>query len=59
MPASTRAIFELPGMPPVHYEPGHITVKVAQQSFAPKLALPIILPVDDYNYNINGADIAD
>jgi hypothetical protein len=59
MPASTRAIFELPGMPPVHHKPDHITVEVAQQFFAPKLALPIILPIDDYNYNINGVDIAD
>jgi hypothetical protein len=59
MPASTRAIFELPGMPPVHYKSDYITVEVAQRFFAPKLALPIILPMDDYNYNINRVDIID
>ena len=59
MTASTRAIFELPGMPPVHHEPGHIIVEAAQRFFAPKLALPVILPIDDYNYNMNGVDIAD
>jgi hypothetical protein len=59
MPASTRAIFELPGMPLVHYKPDHITVEVAQRFFALKLTLPIILPIDDYNYNINRVDIAD
>jgi hypothetical protein len=59
MTASTRAIFELPDMPPVHHEPGHIVVEAAQRFFAPKLALPVILPIDDYNYNMNGVDIAD
>jgi hypothetical protein len=59
MPASTRAIFKLPRMPLVHYKPDYITVEVAQQFFAPKLALLIILPIDDYNYNINRVDIAD
>jgi hypothetical protein len=59
MPASIRAIFELPGMPPVYYKPDYIIVEVAQQFFAPKLVLPIILPIDDYNYNMNGVDIAD
>jgi hypothetical protein len=59
MPASTRAIFELLGMPLVHYKSDYIIVEVAQRFFAPKLALPIILPVDDYNYNINRVDIID
>ena len=53
----TRVIFELPSMPLVHHKPGHIIIKAAQQFFAPKLALPVILPINDYNYNINGIDI--
>jgi hypothetical protein len=59
MTASTRAIFELPGIPLVYHEPGYIVVEAAQRFFAPKLALPVILPIDDYNYNINGVNIAD
>jgi hypothetical protein len=59
MPTSTRAIFELLGIPPVYHEPDYITVEVAQRFFAPKLILPIILPIDDYNYNINRVDITD
>jgi hypothetical protein len=59
MTASIRAIFELPGMPPVHHEPGYIVVEATQRFFAPKLALLVILPIDDYNYNINGVDITD
>jgi hypothetical protein len=59
MNAGTRAIFELPGMPPVHHEPDHLVVEVAQRFFVPKLALPVILSIDDYNYNMNGVDIAD
>jgi hypothetical protein len=59
MTASTRAIFELLSMPPVHHEPGHIIIEAAQRFFAPKLALPVILPIDNYNYNINGVDITD
>jgi hypothetical protein len=59
MPASTRAIFELPRMPLVHHKPDYIIVEIAQRFFAPKLTLPIILPINDYNYNINGVDIAD
>jgi hypothetical protein len=58
MTANTRAIFELPGMPPVHHKPGYIIIEAAQQFFAPKLALLVILPINDYNYNINGIDIA-
>jgi hypothetical protein len=58
MTASTRAIFELPGMPPVHHEPGYIVVEATQRFFAPKLALPVILPINNYNYNINGINIA-
>jgi uncharacterized protein (DUF2345 family) len=46
-------------MPIVHHEPGHIVVKAAQRFFAPKLALPVILPINDYNYNINSVDITD
>jgi hypothetical protein len=57
MTASTRAIFELPGMPLVHHEPGYIVVEAAQRFLAPKLALPVILPINDYNYNINGVNI--
>jgi hypothetical protein len=59
MTASTRAIFELSGMPLVYHEPGHIIIKAVQRFFAPKLALPVILPIDDYNYNINSVNIAD
>jgi hypothetical protein len=55
---STRAIFKLPGMLLVHYEPGHIVIKATQRFFMPKLALPVILPINDYNYNINSVDIA-
>ena len=40
--AGTRAIFELPGMPLVHHEPGHIIVEAIQRFFAPKLALLVI-----------------
>jgi hypothetical protein len=58
MTAGTRAIFELPGIPLVYYEPGYIVVEAAQRFFAPKLALLVILPIDDYNYNINSVDIA-
>jgi hypothetical protein len=58
MTASIRAIFELLGMPPVHHEPSHIIIEAAQRFFAPKLALPVILPINNYNYNINGVDIA-
>jgi hypothetical protein len=57
--ASTRAIFELLGMPLVHHEPGHIVIEAAQRFFTSKLALPVILPIDDYNYNMNGIDITD
>ena len=59
MTASTRAIFELLGMPPVYHEPGHIVIEAAQRFFTPKLALLVILSIDDYNYNINGVDITD
>jgi hypothetical protein len=30
MTATTRVIFELPGMPAVYYEPGYIVVEAAQ-----------------------------
>jgi hypothetical protein len=56
--ASTRAIFELPGIPPVHHKPGYIVVEAAQRFLAPKLALPVILLINNYNYNINGVNIA-
>jgi hypothetical protein len=59
MTTSTRAIFELLGMPLVHHEPGHIVVEAVQRFFAPKLALLVILSIDDYNYNMNGVDIVD
>jgi hypothetical protein len=57
MTTGIRAIFELPSMPLVYHEPGHIIIEAAQWFFAPKLALPVILPINDYNYNINGVDI--
>jgi hypothetical protein len=57
MTAGTRAIFELPSMPLVYHEPGHIVVEAVQRFFAPKLALLVILPINNYNYNINGVDI--
>jgi hypothetical protein len=56
---NTRAIFELPSIPLVYHEPGYIIIKATQRFFAPKLALLVILPIDDYNYNINGVNIAD
>ena len=59
MTVGIRAIFELFSMPPVHHEPSHIVVEVIQRFFTPKLALPVILLIDDYNYNINGIDITD
>jgi hypothetical protein len=59
MTTGTRAIFKLPSMPLVYYEPGYIVVEAAQRFFAPKLALLVILPIDDYNYNINSVDITD
>jgi hypothetical protein len=57
MPTTTRVIFELLGMPLVHYKPDYITAEVAQRFFIPKLILLIILPIDNYNYNINRVDI--
>jgi hypothetical protein len=59
MTAGIRAIFELLSMPLVYYEPSYIVVEAAQRFFAPKLALLVILPINDYNYNINGVNIAD
>jgi hypothetical protein len=56
--AGTRAIFKLPSMPLVYHKPDHLVVKVVQRFFAPKLALLVILPINDYNYNINGVNIA-
>jgi len=57
--ASTRAIFELLDMSLVHHESDHLVVEVAQRFFIPKLALLVILSIDDYNYNMNGIDITD
>jgi hypothetical protein len=57
MTTGIRAIFELLSMPLVYHEPGYIVVEAAQRFFAPKLALLVILPINDYNYNINGVDI--
>jgi hypothetical protein len=57
MTAGTRAIFKLLGMPLVHHEPSHIIIEAAQRFFAPKLALLVILPINDYNYNINSVNI--
>jgi hypothetical protein len=45
-------------MPLVYYEPGYIVVEAAQRFFTPKLALLVILPINNYNYNINSVDIA-
>ena len=50
MTASIKAIFELPGMPPVHHESGHMVIEAAQRFFALRLALPVILPIDDYPF---------
>jgi hypothetical protein len=44
-------------MPLVYHEPGYIIIEAAQRFFAPKLALLVILPINDYNYNINSVDI--
>jgi hypothetical protein len=44
-------------MPLVYYKPGYIVIEAAQQFFAPKLALLVILPINNYNYNINGVNI--
>jgi hypothetical protein len=59
MTAGIRVIFKLPGMPPVYYKPNHLVIKVAQRFFAPKLALLVILPINNYNYNINSINITD
>jgi hypothetical protein len=48
----TRSIFDIPkstNMPPVE----------ARKFYSSKLALPVIRAIDDYNYNMNGVNIAD
>jgi hypothetical protein len=57
MTTGTRAIFKLPSMPLVYHEPSYIVIEATQRFFAPKLALPVILPINNYNYNINSINI--
>ena len=57
MPVFTRIIFELLRMLLIHYKPDYMTVEVIQRFFAFKLALSIVLLINDYNYNINRVDI--
>ena len=51
MPA-TKAIFDIP-------RSENILAKDVQKFHLSKLALPVILPIKDYNHNINGVNLAD
>jgi hypothetical protein len=52
MRTNTKAIFNLP-------QQDFLTQDLARKFYASKLTLPIILPIDEYNYNMNGVDRAD
>jgi hypothetical protein len=52
MEHSTKQIFQVP-------KSDEMTEKEAKKHHASKLALPVIRAIDDYNYNMNGVDIAD
>jgi hypothetical protein len=51
MPA-TKAIFDIP-------RSENILAKDVQKFHLSKLALPVILPINDYNHNINRVNLAD
>jgi len=50
MPA-IKAIFNIP-----RFE--NMLAKDIRKFYSSKLALPVILPINDYNYNINGVNLA-
>ncbi|KAL5316185.1 hypothetical protein ACEPPN_017063 [Leptodophora sp. 'Broadleaf-Isolate-01'] len=49
MNPATKAIFTLP--PPQNHD--FLTPALAKRFLASKLALPVTIPIDDYNYNMN------
>jgi hypothetical protein len=51
MPA-TKAIFNIP-------RSENILAKDVRKFYLSKLALPVILPINDYNHNINRVNLAD
>ena len=51
MPA-TKAIFDIP-------RSENMLAKDVRKFYLSKLALPVILLIDDYNYNINRVNLAD
>ncbi len=50
MPA-IKAIFDIP-------RSENMLAKDVWKFYSSKLALPVILPINDYNYNINGVNLA-
>ena len=52
MMASTRSIFDIP-CPDTQFE------RNFKKDHSSKLALPVTRPIDDYNYNMNGVNMAD
>ena len=51
MPA-IKAIFNIP-------RSKNMLAKDVRKFYSSKLALPVILPIDDYNHNINRVDLTD
>jgi hypothetical protein len=49
---ATKAIFNIP-------RSENILAKDIQKFYSSKLALPVILLIDDYNHNINSVNIVD
>lgn len=56
MTKATREAFHIPA-PEDQIE--FLTKKEIQRFFGSRLALPVIIPIDDYNYNMNSVDRAD
>ncbi|KAG4435093.1 hypothetical protein IFR05_009428 [Cadophora sp. M221] len=56
MTKATREAFYIPA-PEDQLE--FLTTKQVQRFFASRLALPVIIPINDYNYNMNSVDRAD
>jgi hypothetical protein len=52
MESTTKQIFQIP-------KTDRITQAEAKKCYSSKLALPVIQAIDDYNYNMNGVDLAD
>ena len=52
MMAATRSIFDI-------LCSDTLLEKDLKKYFSSKLALPVTRPIDDYNYNMNGVDMAD